>query len=168
VVYGANYVNGWRVEPLVAALPSTFCVVSVIPTTPARSQAFAQDRGTGSRSGGQRPAEVILYTRVTDTRRRVPKPTLCAVAEPRGTGLRRAELPQVPAVLYAAPVFLRVEGDGTAALGQLTAAAQWSKRQRDAGAQRDLWAGRHDRVEEGPFPLWPRPTRHPRRSRFST
>ena len=123
VVYGANYVNGWRVEPLFAALPSGFCVVSVIPTTPARASAFAQDRDTGSRSGGQRLAEVILYTRaLSDAERRGTEAYLMRKWLNRAApGYGAPELTQIPAVSYTVPSFsVRVEGDGTAALGQLT------------------------------------------------
>ncbi len=123
VVYGANYVNGWRIEPLVTPLPSSFCVVSVIPTTPARASAFALDRSVTSRSGGQRLAEVILYTHtLTDQERRDTEAYLMRKWLNRAApGYGAPELAQVPTVSYAgAALPVRVDGDGTAALGQLT------------------------------------------------
>ena len=123
VMYGANYVNGWRIEPMVAALPTSFCVISVVPTTDARASAFAMDRQFTARSGGQRLAEVVIYNRtLTEQERRDTEAYLMykwlgRVAPGYGT----VDTPQIPTVTFAgASLNVQVEGSGTAALGQLT------------------------------------------------
>lgn len=123
VVYGANYVNGWRIEPLVATLPTSFCVISVIPTTDARASAFAMDRGNATRSGGQRLAEVVIYNRtLTDQERRDTEAYLMYKWLGRvAPGYGAADTPQIAALSYTgSSLNIQVSGSGTAALGQLT------------------------------------------------
>ena len=123
VVYGANYVDGWQIEPMVATLPSRLCVVSVIPTTEARASAFALDRNNTGRSGGQRLAEVIVYNRVlTEKERRDTEAYLMRKWLNRvAPGYGAADMPQIGAVSYAgASLAVRVDGDGAAAIGQLS------------------------------------------------
>jgi hypothetical protein len=130
-VYGANRVNGWQVEPMVATLPPDFCVVSVIPTTDARASAFAQDRHVASRSGGQRLAEVIVYNRaLTDRERRDTEAYLMRKWLNRAApGYGAAELPQIRSAAYAGPSLeVRVDGNGTAAIGQLAGGGRVVKR----------------------------------------
>lgn len=123
VMYGANYVNGWLVEPLVATLPSGFCVVSVVPTTDARASAFAMNRLVMAQSGGQRLAEVIVYSRaLTDQERRDTEAYLMRKWLGRvAPGYGAADTPQVPSVTYAGSALnVQVDGDGAAAVGQLS------------------------------------------------
>ncbi len=122
-VYGANYVNGWHIEPMVSTLPSGFCVVSVIPTTDARAGAFAMDRHYTARSGGQRLAEAIVYTRsLTDLERRDTEAYLMRKWLGRAApGYGAPDTPQVGAVTYAGSALdVTVDGDGAAAIGQLS------------------------------------------------
>jgi autotransporter-associated beta strand protein len=123
VVYGANCVNGWRVEPMVATLPSGLCVISVIPTTDARASAFAMDRNNTVRSGGQRLAEVLIYNRsLTEQERRDTEAYLMYKWLGRAApGYGAEDTPQIPVVSSAgAPLSVHVEGDGVASIGQLT------------------------------------------------
>ncbi|HNX35605.1 MAG TPA: hypothetical protein PKM57_13310 [Kiritimatiellia bacterium] len=123
VVYGANYVNGWRVEPMVATLPSAFCVVSVIPTTDARASAFALDRYFTARTGGQRLAEVIVYNRtLADRERRDTEAYLMRKWLGRvAPGYGAADMPQLPSLSFAgASLSVQVDGDGAAAIGLLS------------------------------------------------
>jgi hypothetical protein len=123
VVYGANRVNGWRVEPMVAALPSGLCVISVIPTTEARASAFALDRNNTGRSGGQRLAEVLLYNRaLTEQERRETEAYLMRKWLRRAApGYGAGDTPQIPALSYGgASLSVEVAGDGVVGLGQLT------------------------------------------------
>lgn len=122
-VYGANYVNGWRIEPMVATLPASFCVVSVIPTTDARASAFAMDRNNAVRSGGQRLAEVVIYNRaLTDQERRDTEAYLMYKWLGRAApGYGAADVPVLASLSSSSPSLnIQVGGSGTAALGQLT------------------------------------------------
>jgi len=130
VVYGANFVNGWRIEPMVATLPTSFCVISVIPTTDARASAFAMDRYYTARSGGQRLAEVVIYNRaLTDQERRDTEAYLMYKWLGRvAPGYGAADTPQIAALSYAgSSLNVQVNGNGAAALGQLTGGGSVTK-----------------------------------------
>ena len=123
VVYGANYVNGWRIEPMVSALPSGLCVISVVPTTDARACAFAMNRTTGAQTGGQRLAEVIVYSRALseqerrDTEAYLMRKWLNRAAPGYGDGA----LAVIPNASFSGPALnVEVTGSGAATIGQLT------------------------------------------------
>jgi hypothetical protein len=121
--YGANFVNGWRIEPLTATLPSGICVVSVVPTTDARASAFAMDRHYSARSGGQRLAEVIIYNRaLTDQERRDTEAYLMRKWLNRAApGYGHAGTTLLPSVSFSGTSLnVEVAGSGVATIGQLT------------------------------------------------
>ena len=123
VMYGPNYVNGWQIDPLLTALPGSFCVISVMATSEARACAFAMNRADTGQTGGQRLAEVIVYNRtLTDQERRDTEAYLMYKWLGRAApGYGAADAPAVSKVVYSGTSLnVEVDGDGTAAVESIT------------------------------------------------
>jgi len=153
VTYGPNYVNGWPIDPLLSALPSSFCVVSVMATSEARASAFAMNRTDMGQTGGQRLAEVIVYNRVlTDQERRDTEAYLMHKWLGRSApGYGAADAPVAPKVAFSGnSLNVEVVGTGTAALGSVLGSGDIVKTGSGTlGVQGNLPISGKVRVEQG-------------------
>lgn len=153
VMYGANYVNGWQIDPMLTALPESFCVISALATSDARACAFAMNRTDMGQTGGQRLAEVIIYNRaLTDQERRDTEAYLMYKWLGRSApGYGAADAPVTPKVAFSGnSLTVQVDGTGTAALGSVSGNGDLIKTGTGAlGVQGNLPLSGKVRVDQG-------------------